>query len=87
NITCNKNNIPFDPEKPMVTSGIRLGTPAVTTRGLKENDMVLIASLIDEALKNHTDEHILESVRNKVITLMNNYPIYQFESYIRGEEK
>ncbi|MDY0346236.1 MAG: serine hydroxymethyltransferase [Acholeplasma sp.] len=87
NITCNKNNIPFDPEKPMVTSGIRLGTPAVTTRGLKDNDMVLIASLIDEALKNHADEHILESVRNKVITLMSKFPIYQFESYIRGEEK
>ena len=87
NITCNKNNIPFDPEKPMVTSGIRLGTPAVTTRGLKDNDMVLIASLIDEALKNHADEHILESVRNKVISLMSKFPIYQFESYIRGEEK
>ena len=87
NITCNKNNIPFDPEKPMVTSGIRLGTPAVTTRGLKDNDMVLIASLIDEALKHHEDEHILESVRNKVITLMSKFPIYQFESYIRGEEK
>lgn len=87
NITCNKNNIPFDPEKPMVTSGIRLGTPAVTTRGLKDHEMVLIANLIDEALKNHEDENILSLVRNKVITLMSGFPIYQFETYIRGEEK
>lgn len=87
NITCNKNNIPFDPEKPMVTSGIRLGTPAVTTRGLKDHEMVLIANLIDEALKNHEDENILNAVKNKVITLMSGFPIYQFESYIRGEEK
>lgn len=87
NITCNKNNIPFDSEKPMVTSGIRLGTPAVTTRGLKDHEMVLIANLIDEALKNHEDENILNAVKNKVITLMNGFPIYQFETYIRGEEK
>ncbi|MDY0210680.1 MAG: serine hydroxymethyltransferase [Acholeplasma sp.] len=87
NITCNKNNIPFDPEKPMVTSGIRLGTPAVTTRGLKEADMIEIANLIDAALKNHQNESVLDSIKQKVITLMNQFPIYQFESYIRGELK
>ena len=87
NITCNKNNIPFDPEKPMVTSGIRLGTPAVTTRGLKESEMVMIADLIDEALRHYNDEKVLNEVRTKVITLMSHFPIYQFESYIRGEVK
>lgn len=87
NITCNKNNIPFDPEKPMVTSGIRLGTPAVTTRGLKESEMVMIADLIDEALRHYDDETVLNEVRTKVITLMSHFPIYQFESYIRGEVK
>ncbi len=87
NITCNKNNIPFDPEKPMVTSGIRLGTPAVTTRGLKESEMVMIADLIDEALRHYDDEKVLNEVRTKVITLMSHFPIYQFESYIRGEVK
>jgi glycine hydroxymethyltransferase len=86
-ITCNKNNIPFDPEKPMVTSGIRLGTPAVTTRGLKESEMVMIADLIDEALRHYDDETVLNEVRTKVITLMSHFPIYQFESYIRGEVK
>lgn len=87
NITVNKNNIPFDPEKPMVTSGIRLGTPAITTRGLKEPEMVIIAKLIDEALRGYQDEVILENVKQKVITLMNRYPIYQFDTILRGEEK
>ena len=71
----------------MVTSGIRLGTPAVTTRGLKEADMIEIANLIDAALKNHQNESVLDSIKQKVITLMNQFPIYQFESYIRGELK
>ena len=77
NITCNKNNIPFDPEKPMVTSGIRLGTPAVTTRGLKEYDIELVAILIDKALRNYQDSNVLNEVKESVISLMSRFPIYQ----------
>ena len=55
-ITVNKNMIPFDPEKPMVTSGIRIGTPALTTRGMKEKEMELVADLIDRALSNPDNE-------------------------------
>lgn len=77
NITCNKNNIPFDPEKPMVTSGIRLGTPAVTTRGLKESDIETVAILIDRALKGYKDPNVLNVVKQEVISLMNRFPIYQ----------
>lgn len=87
NITVNKNNIPFDPEKPMVTSGIRLGSPAITTRGLKEKKMILIADIIDQALKNHDQDDKLESIKLQVKTLMSKFPIYQFETYLRGEEK
>ncbi len=75
NITCNKNTIPNETEKPFVASGIRLGTPAVTTRGLKEEDMIEIASLIDESLSNYQDEIKLEAIKNKVIALMNRYPL------------
>ena len=77
NITCNKNNIPFDPEKPMVTSGIRLGTPAVTTRGLKEPEIESVAMLIDKALRGYKDPVILSEVKESVISLMNRFPIYQ----------
>src|SRR5690606_7422856 len=65
-ITCNKNMVPFDDKSPFTTSGIRLGTAAVTTRGLKENDMQTIADLIDEALINKENETVLESVAEKV---------------------
>lgn len=75
NITCNKNTIPNDTEKPMITSGIRLGTPALTTRGMKEPEMVLIASLIKEALVNHDNEEILNSVRQRVIKLTKKFPL------------
>jgi len=77
NITCNKNNIPFDPEKPMVTSGIRLGTPAVTTRGLKESDIEQVAILMDQALRGYQDPNVLNEVKESVISLMNRFPIYQ----------
>ena len=73
NITTNKNAIPNDPEKPFVTSGIRLGTPAVTTRGMKEEDMATIASLIARALKSESN---LEAVRAEVIALTKRYPIH-----------
>lgn len=75
-ITTNKNSIPNDPEKPFVTSGIRLGTPAVTTRGMKEPEMAQIASLIARAIKARDDEAGLETVRNEVITLTSRFPIH-----------
>ena len=75
NITCNKNTIPNDTEKPMVTSGIRLGTPALTTRGMREEEMVIIASLIKEALINHENTEVLNLVKQKVIRLTKKYPL------------
>lgn len=74
-ITCNKNTIPFDPESPFITSGIRLGTPAVTTRGLKEEDMVEIANIIYLTLKDF--EVNKEECRSRVKTLVAKYPLYE----------
>ncbi|MFH1359502.1 MAG: serine hydroxymethyltransferase [Candidatus Omnitrophota bacterium] len=76
-ITVNKNLIPFDPQSPMVTSGIRLGTPALTTRGMKEKEMRLIAHLIDEAILSRHDEKALSRVRKKVDGLTKKFPIYR----------
>lgn len=73
-ITANKNAIPFDPEKPFVTSGIRLGTPAVTTRGFKEEDMKVIAECIYLTAKDETNA---EKVKAKVAALCDKYPIYE----------
>ena len=73
NITTNKNAIPNDQLKPTITSGLRLGTAAITTRGLKEKEMVLIADMIDSALTNPSEENI-NSIKEKVIKLMSNYP-------------
>ncbi|WP_298705889.1 serine hydroxymethyltransferase [uncultured Veillonella sp.] len=75
-ITCNKNTIPFDPESPFVTSGIRLGTPALTTRGLGEEDMKEIASIIADVLKNSEDKAIHEAARKRVAALCEKYPMY-----------
>jgi glycine hydroxymethyltransferase len=69
-ITVNKNMVPFDTESPFVTSGIRVGTPAITTRGLKETDMAYVVDLIDEVLSNHDNETVLEGVAKKVNVLM-----------------
>ena len=69
-ITCNKNMVPYDDKSPFITSGIRLGTAAVTTRGLKEADMPVIADLIDEVVKNINDEKVLDAVKVKVNDLM-----------------
>lgn len=77
NITVNKNLLPFDPEPPTVTSGLRIGTPAVTSRGMKTEDMMKIADYIDRALSNSQDQGILDQVRQDVIKLCNGYPIYE----------
>lgn len=76
-ITVNKNLIPFDPESPMVTSGIRIGTPALTTRGMKEKEMAVIARLIDQTIEQRNDEQALEQVRADVLGLTTAFPIYQ----------
>ena len=75
-ITTNKNAIPFDPEKPFVASGVRLGTPAVTTRGMKEPEMKEIASLIARALRAPTDEAVLAGVRQEVHALTARFPMH-----------
>lgn len=75
-ITVNKNTVPFETRSPFVTSGIRLGTSAVTTRGLNEADMDAIAALIDEALMNTENTEVLNSVKNRVHALMAKYPLY-----------
>ncbi len=75
-ITVNKNMVPFDDKSPFVTSGIRVGTPAITTRGLKEDDMEKIVSLIDEVINNYEDESVLESVAEKVNAMMEGLPLF-----------
>ena len=75
-ITVNKNTVPFETRSPFVTSGIRLGTAAVTSRGLNEADMDIIATLIDEALMNNENTEVLNSVKSKVHSLMARYPLY-----------
>jgi len=75
-ITVNKNMVPFDTESPFVTSGIRVGTPAITTRGLKENDMSYVVDLIDEVITNYENEAILEGVAAKVNELMEGRPLF-----------
>ena len=76
NITCNKNTVPNDPEKPFITSGIRLGTPALTTRGFEATDMVEVAALIHDALMNPNNDFALDAVRERVALLTKKYPLY-----------
>jgi len=75
-ITVNKNMVPFDKESPFVTSGIRIGTPAITTRGLKEDDCVEIVEWIDEAITHASDESALNNVKQKVQAKMTTYPLF-----------
>jgi glycine hydroxymethyltransferase len=77
-ITVNKNMVPFDDKSPFVTSGIRMGTPAITTRGLKEEHMTIIADLVDTSLMNRENTVILGEVKKKVNELMNSFPLFQF---------
>jgi len=75
-ITVNKNAIPFDPLSPLVTSGFRIGTPAVTSRGMRKPEMTVIAGLIDEALKNRGSDAELRRIRSKTVDLCNSFPLY-----------
>lgn len=83
-ITVNKNMVPFDPQKPMVTSGIRIGTPAVTTRGMKEPAMKRIAQLFDKTLKHMDDEAVLAEVKTEVAELVKSFPLYPKSLILRG---
>ncbi|AUC76098.1 serine hydroxymethyltransferase [Olleya sp. Bg11-27] len=75
-ITVNKNMVPFDDKSPFVTSGIRIGTAAITTRGLKENEMEAIVELIDQVLMNHENEELLEEIAIKVNAMMSELPLF-----------
>ena len=77
-ITVNKNMVPFDSRSAFLTSGIRLGTPAITTRGAKEDMMVLIAGLIEEVLNDPENEEVIARVRSKVNETMKNYPLFAY---------
>ena len=76
NITANKNTIPFEPRSPFVTSGLRLGSPALTTRGFKEDDMREVADIIALVLNNPTDDNKKSEARARVAALCKKYPLY-----------
>jgi glycine hydroxymethyltransferase len=75
-ITVNKNMVPFDTESPFVTSGIRIGTPAITSRGINGEEILEIVSLIDETLQNHMNDQLMTEIRTKVEQLMGNKPLF-----------
>jgi glycine hydroxymethyltransferase len=75
-ITLNKNSVPYDDKSPFVTSGIRVGVPAITTRGLKAEHMGIVADMIDKVLMNADDEAIVSSVKNDVKSFMAQFPLY-----------
>ena len=77
-ITVNKNMVPFDDKSPFVTSGIRLGTPAMTTRGLAEPESVVMVQWIDRVLSRLGDEQVLQQVRGEVKALTADFPLYDF---------
>lgn len=76
-ITVNKNMVPFDDQVPTITSGIRVGTPAVTTRGMKENDVLRVAELIDEVLMNRNNETKISQIKSEVNKFMKQFPLYE----------
>ena len=76
-ITTNKNMVPFDERSPMVTSGIRVGTPAMTTRGMGIQEMKKIATLIHQVIQNIDDENIILKVREEVAQLCGSFPLYE----------
>ncbi|NLO20354.1 MAG: serine hydroxymethyltransferase [Ignavibacteria bacterium] len=76
-ITCNKNAVPYDPLSPFITSGIRLGTPATTTRGMKEAEMKIIAEFIDKVIMNFQNEKVIEEVKNDVEAFTSKFPLFQ----------
>ncbi len=87
NITVNKNTIPFDPEKPFIASGIRLGTPALTTRGMGEEEMEIVGKIIAKVLKNPNNEEVLNNVKKEVKNLCERFPLYkelreEFKKYL-----
>ncbi len=86
-IAVNKNAIPFDPEKPAVTSGIRIGTPAVTSRGMREEEMRLIGQLVAEVLQDVADEGLQQRVRGKVRELCQQFPLYPERLGLKAEEQ
>ena len=75
-ITVNKNMVPFDSRSPFLTSGLRVGTPAITTRGMKEQHMTIIVDLIDEVISNIENEEVIRNVGNKVKELMKPFPLF-----------
>ena len=77
NITLNKNSIPNDPESPFVTSGVRIGTAAITTRGFKEEECSEIVKLISEAIENKNKPEILQEVKKKAANLCSKFPVYK----------
>ena len=76
NITANKNTVPFDPESPFVTSGLRLGSPAMTSRGMKAAEFTEIGDIIAERLLNPEDEVVAQKCRDRVASLCNAFPLY-----------
>jgi glycine hydroxymethyltransferase len=76
NITMNKNSVPFQEASPFNPSGLRLGTPAVTTRGMKEGEMKVIAGCIAKVIDNYRDPLVLEKVKQEIIELVKDFPIY-----------
>jgi glycine hydroxymethyltransferase len=76
-ITCNKNTVPFEDKSPLVTSGIRLGTPALTTRGMKEEDMELIADMINKVISNPDDDNVKKEVSAEVLELTSKFGLYE----------
>jgi glycine hydroxymethyltransferase len=75
-ITVNKNMVPFDKRSPFITSGIRIGSPAITTRGMKQNEMVQVINLIDKIITNIEDQSIIEKVKIEVESLCSSFPLY-----------